>query len=214
MRTRVLISALASFAILFQISGKSNGLKFATGFKDGTYLEITSAINDATGLDFDIQKSSGSVENIQLLKEGKADLGLSQLDILANSFRYKKTVKEKIKILLPLYSEELHVLVSGNIKKLKDLTGKKVAIGPGKSGTRGTASIVLGTYGLDETKVSTSSDEIGSTLDRLQKNEIDAMFLVSGAPVKLLKNLPANSPFHLMPFSGENYKLLTGGYFP
>lgn len=101
---------------------------------------------------------------------------------------------KNIRYIFPLYSEEVHLVTTRNsgIEKLRDIAGKRVAIGVGESGTYLTASFILLLSGIDVEQV-----EIGG-VDALRRlllpaddaNKVDAMFYVAGTPVKLYTETP------------------------
>lgn len=88
--------------------------------KDGVELQITS--------------TKGSLENIQLLGSGKVDLAIVQLDaprFVSDALKQQKglDVFDKIKVVLNLYPEEIHVLSNKKeIQSFYHLEGKRVSV--------------------------------------------------------------------------------------
>jgi len=195
-----------SFGIVYALSG----LRFASGFLGGTYNQIARTMNHLPGMSFEVLETKGSTENINLLKNSQADLAFVQLDVLIESGKDDPAVGRDIKILLPVYREEVHILAAKTINSLQDLKGKKVAIGPDGSGTQATALSILKKLKLDkEISADNSSAEAG--LKKLLGNQIDAVFIIAGAPVKILSELNENTSekFHLLPFSKSEMRNFT-----
>jgi TRAP transporter TAXI family solute receptor len=108
-----------------------------------------------------------------------------------------KTIAAKLAAVYPLYKEEVHVLGDLSLKTLQDLHGKRVAIGPQRSGTYLTAKTIFFQTGVTPSKeVFLGGKE---ALDALRKGEIDAMFYVAGAPATLFsESTTADDKFQLI----------------
>ena len=198
--------------MLFMFHCKADySFTIATGPENATYHQVGGSLDLLDRIAVKTVSTKGSQENIQLLKDKKVDIALVQLDIYNNLLASDKELEKNIKILLPLYSEEVHLLASKNIRSIKDLKRKRVCLGDAESGTRGTAQIIIDVYKLtDKFKMVQCGFEDG--LKMLNAKRLDALFLVAGAPVKSLKKLKSKN-IHLVPFQGKGYKFLTAGYF-
>jgi hypothetical protein len=58
------------------------------------------------------------------IADHKADFSISQLDVLQNIAIGDRDLVNKIKILFPIYGEEVHIVVSKKISSLSELKGK------------------------------------------------------------------------------------------
>ena len=105
-----------------------------------------------------------------------------------------------VRIMFPLYNEEIHVLARAEIKDMGDLAGKKVAVGVKDSGTFLTSSLILDILQVKTgERVPLNPD---AALPKLLSGEIDAFFYVAGAPAALFKNNPIDgTKFHLVPIT-------------
>ncbi|RME88765.1 MAG: TAXI family TRAP transporter solute-binding subunit [Candidatus Hydrogenedentota bacterium] len=122
-------------------------------------------------------------------------------------------LKEKIRAILPLYNEEVHIIAKKSIKKVSDLKGHKVNIGPKNSGSEGTASILFKAFEILDVNVDQAP--AAEAIDKLKQGKIDAMILTAGAPVALLESLPASlkKKIHLVPIKKEEFEKLNLGSF-
>lgn len=163
-----------------------------TGGPAGTYIQIgrdIAGIGAQCGLTLNVVESAGSLENfVGVRKRRHTQFGIVQSDVLeylktyaANDPEIQQAVRG-VRIMFPLYNEEVHLLARREIGSVRDLAGKRVAIGKEDSGTFLTASLVL-----DILRVEADRRPIGATeaLDRLVAGEIDAFFYVAGAPASL-----------------------------
>jgi uncharacterized protein len=177
-----------------------------TGNVTGTYIKIGEDIKkiaEPSHISLQVFESAGSIQNVfDVRRKRGIQLGIVQSDVLdyirdISDDRELKAIATKLAAVYPLYKEEVHVLGDLSLKTLQDLNGKRVAIGPQRSGTYLTAKTIFFQTGI------TPSQEVflGGTeaLDSLRKGEIDAMFYVAGAPATLFaENTTADDKFQLV----------------
>src|SRR5439155_23429580 len=180
-------------ALLFPVHALA--LTIASGSAEGTYFNIAQDIKriaDKEGIAIEVVPTNGSFDNINLLGSGKVDLAIMQLDVLrfVAEIMLKETginVLQETKVVLNLYLEEIHVIAKNeNIRTLSQLEGKKVSVGPEKSGSALTAEVLLAGFGL---KIDAVFDAPEDAVQKLSKGEIDALIFVGGAPVPAFQNL-------------------------
>jgi TRAP transporter TAXI family solute receptor len=190
---KILIVTAVLFNLLF-------GVGFATGSKSGTYYPIAKDIIDVCGLNMEAYETKGSLENYKrLLKDPKIKFAIMQYDVLQYFKRLKNRNVNKIKMVIPFYDEEIHIIVRKDsyFTSLQDLEDKVVAIGKRGSGTWLTSKLIQ-----NATSIKFFEREIGTKdgLKKLMNNEIDALIIIAGVPTKLLSALPtkANKYFKLL----------------
>ena len=165
-----------------------------TGETRGTYYAIgqdIGALAEKTGLELRVLPSQGSLENLyRVFTAPEAQLGIVQHDVLywVRSNEGSETAQrmaERIKLVFPLYDEEVHVLARNDsgIERFADLAGKIVATGPAGSGTSVTAGVLFTLAGIQPAE----RVELGAAeaLAQLKRGALDALIYVAGAPVKL-----------------------------
>ena len=161
----------------------------ATGSESGTYHALGKAMKrvlEATE-DFSsvvVRTTDGSVENMRLIgSDGPtADLAFVQGDASPST---------DARLLATLYDEVLHILVSKaaaqDIHTIHDLQGKRVALGAAGSGTRQLSRRVLKHFGVEVREDLVMSPE--ETAQALSDNSVDAAFILSAIPSRLILNL-------------------------
>ena len=184
-----------------------------TGSERGTYYQFglnLQALGKANGYNVTVHTSKGSVENIfAVYQRPGVPLGIVQSDVLAfvNRVQTDQTLKriaKKIKLVFPLYNEEIHLLARrGAVTSFDDLADKRVAIGREGSGTYLTTRLL---FKLSEVApkemVNIDTDE---ALAALKAGKIDAMFFVAGLPVRLLtEGVTADDKFALVPITNKD----------
>jgi TRAP transporter TAXI family solute receptor len=191
-------------------SGAEIEKNIMTGGPTGTYIKIGRDIADlgrACGQTLNVVESAGSLENFSGVRSRRnTQFGIVQNDVLeylktfeANDAEIQQAVRG-VRIMFPLYNEEVHVLARTDIKSMADLSGRKVAVGVKDSGTYLTASLMLDILQVkDVEKVELNPDK---AMPRLQAGEIDAFFYVAGAPASLFQGDTIDgSKFHLVPIT-------------
>ena len=193
----VFLLTLASLCICPPRSNGSEAvfMNMVTGSVQGTYYQFgldLEKLMERNGIDLAVHNSDGSVENIYaVFKRPNTQLGIVQSDVLAfvakvNTDPVLKEIANKIKMVYPLYNEEVHLVGKSSLKRFDDLDGKKVAIGQEGSGSYLTAKLFFKVSGVNPAEmVEVSADE---ALPQLKAGLIDAMFYVAGYPVKLFRD--------------------------
>ena len=189
-------------ALLFH--GQALALTIATGSAEGTYFKIAEDIKQIgakEAIAIEVIPTNGSFDNINLLGAGKVDLAILQLDVLrvVAEIMLKESgfnVFQEAKVVLNLYPEEIHIITKNDkIHTLQDLQGKKVAVGPEKSGSALTADVLLGGFGISIDRV---FDAPEAAIKKLG-GELDALIFVGGAPVPAFHNLDKSFRFVTIP---------------
>src|SRR3954447_14084327 len=177
-----------------------------TGNVTGTYIKIGEDIKkiaEPSHISLQVFESAGSIQNVfDVRRKRGVQLGIVQSDVLdyirdISDDNELKTIAARLAAVYPLYKEEVHVLGDLSLKTLQDLHGKRVAIGPQRSGTYLTAKTIFFQTGITPSKeVFLGGKE---ALDSLRKGEIDAMFYVAGAPATLFsENTTVDDKFQLI----------------
>jgi TRAP transporter TAXI family solute receptor len=176
----------------FAKSGKPVSMGMVTGGVKGTYYQFglnLERLVEQNDIKLNVANSNGSVENVfAVYKRPNTQMGIVQSDVLAFVAKVQtdpvlKKIARKIKMIYPLYNEEVHLLGRSDIEDFDGLDGKRVAVGQEGSGTYLTAKIL---FEVSDTKPAAMITTGGSeALSQLKAGEIDAMFYVAGYPVKL-----------------------------
>jgi TRAP transporter TAXI family solute receptor len=180
-----------------------------TGKPTGTYIRFGQDIARVAahfGVRLAAQPSAGSLENVEaVLKRPDTPFAIVQSDVLdfiatfADDQDLQRTATG-MRMVFPLYNEEVHLLARPGIASLTDLTGKRVAVGAPDSGTLLTATLLLASAGvMAEEEVRIDTEE---ALAAMREGQVDAMFYVAGRPAKLFATGVAEADgFHLVPIA-------------
>ncbi|MCU0589022.1 MAG: TAXI family TRAP transporter solute-binding subunit [Syntrophobacteraceae bacterium] len=183
-----------------------------TGKEKGTYYQFglnLQQLMQQHGFEVNVIPSDGSIENIYAVyKRPGVPLGIVQSDVLAfvaklQTNQLLKNVAKKIKMVYPLYNEEIHLVGRQGIASFDDLANKRVAIGEEGSGTYLTSKLLF-----EVSKVSPKEMVLVGTdqaLAKLKAGAIDAMVYVAGLPVKLFsENISETDNLKIIPITNKD----------
>jgi hypothetical protein len=161
------------------------------------------------------QTTRGSIQNVDLVASNSLDSGLCQSDVAFWAFSGSGPYRgeeplAKLRAIANLYQESLHVVVRADspIASISDLKGKRVSLGERGAGTRATAILVLGAYGVSEKRFVGRQLPIGEAAAQLRDGKIDALFLVGSAPVPALAELAQTTSLRMLPVDGKPGEVL------
>ena len=200
-------------------------LRFVTGGESGTYYAFGSVIaqhaTNNAGVDVVGLVGNGSQSNVMELLDGNAELAFCQSDVMAYAYEGTNLFAEVGAIdcfstVAALYMEQVQIVtLDPEIKTVADLAGKKVSIGAAGSGVYFNAIDILGVYGLTEADIEPTYQGFGDSANALKDGQIDAAFVVAGAPTTAITDLATTKDVHLVALDDEHVaKLLeTSPYY-
>ncbi len=202
------VLAILGFVIAFQFVDPAppSTLTFSAGQAGGAYHAYAERYRDYLkpyGIDVQILKSAGSIENIERLKAGHADVAFVQSGIAKPA--------DSLQSLGSMYYEPLWVFLRADmpIQFLRDLKGKRIAIGLPGSGTRALGMQLLRQNGIEESNTTllplAPRDAANALIEtQMGKVQVDAAFMVSAASGSAVQALQQHANVKLMPIVRSN----------
>jgi TRAP transporter TAXI family solute receptor len=198
----VIVSALAISSMLAACggnegaSGDGEGLDtrlvtIGTGGSSGPYNIIGSSLaniySDQFGVNSKSQATGASVENINLIKEGKIEMAFVMSDVLTEAVEGTGNFSEKVgnvEQIATLYPNFVQIVTTegSGIETVEDLVGKRVAVGDQNSGVEVNARNLLSGHGITYDDITVDYLGYAEAADGLKSGAIDAAFLTSGLP--------------------------------
>ena len=236
---RLLTSAIAAALLLgtgaVHASEEISFFRIATGGVGGTYYPvgglIAQAISNPPGsrpcdkggscgvpaLVAVAQSAHGSVANIEAIAADHVDSGFAQSDIAYWAYTGTGLYENiepisDLRSISHLYAELVHVVVPGDSEanSVADLRGRRVSLGKEGSGTLIDARIVMAAFGLADEDVEAAYLSPEPSSDMMLNGELDAFFIVGGAPFLAVEDLARRIPIRLLPLDGpETEQLLS-----
>ena len=163
--------------------------------------------------------SDGSIDNLnKVYQDPNAQFGIVQADAAEYQKGVDKRMMSKIVMVFPFFSTEIHLVAKDGspINSLADLAGKRVVEGPEGSGTWVTVQVIKQLTGLKWNGFYASQSD---GMKAVAAGQADVMFVVAGAPVKIIKDttgiklVPLKHP-KLDEFGLYTKAMLTSGLYP
>lgn len=219
-------------------AGEPRYLRLVTGSLNGTYYpigellaQLVSTPPGARACDADgvcgvpdliviVQTSKGSVENVAAIQSGAAESGFAQSDVADAAFNGRDLFAggpplTRLRALASLYLESAHLVArkDSGIASVADLRGRRVSLDVEGSGTLVEARLILDAFGLASggtgpDQVQTVHVSPGRALDLMAAGELDALFLVAGAPAAAVSELLGEQAATLVPIAGPEVDAL------
>lgn len=208
-------AALGGLALLAWHAGPARALEtgvpdtgvIATGAPGGAAQRVGRDLADLAwrfGAALTAEPSRGALQNLRdLTRRPGVVLAVVPSDLLdflasaADDPELRRT-RDALRVVFPLYREEVHVLARPGIATFADLAGRRVAVGDPDSGTLVTATLLLATAGVRPKEELRLGGE--EALDAVRGGRADAMVEVEARPAAPLRDRVAvEDALHLVP---------------
>jgi uncharacterized protein len=209
-------------------------LLLATASTGGTYYPvgvamatmITSELGPTEQVLCSAITSSGSAENVAMLQNGEAQLGILQGIFAAMAWKgtglYEGRPVRELRGLAMLWPNVEQVLVlrrfmqSGTVADVARMSGEIISLGPRSSGSEVSARTILSTLGFEPGRAFTVANlEYGPSADALQNRRIAGIFLPGGIPTGAIAQAYASmgaDTVGLLAFTDEHLARLRARY--
>jgi TRAP-type uncharacterized transport system substrate-binding protein len=167
-----------------------------SGISTGLYYKLADDLVKLAGphqLTLVNRETLGSEDNFRkLVSTENAGIGFVQSDLL-DWMRHSTNGEERkqaelLRLVLPLYPEEIHVLARRQLLNLADLAGRHVLTPAGSQGSRYTAQNLLRTAQVQPASLD-GSQPLVEAMCSVLLGRADAVVFVQGKPVQSLVNL-------------------------
>jgi len=199
----VLLSAPAAHAQQF--------INILTGGTSGVYYPLGVAIakiygEKISGAKTQVQATKASVENLNLIEQGRGELAFTLGDSLKAAvdgdeeagFKTKLTKLRTIAAIYPNYIQIVATADSG-IKTLADLKDKTLSVGAPKSGTELNSRAILKAAGLDYKDLGKVEYlPFAESVDLMKNRQLNATLQSAGLGVASLKDLSSSNPINVV----------------
>jgi TRAP transporter TAXI family solute receptor len=156
------------------------------------------------------QTTDGSIANVEAIHAGILESGFCQSDILFWAYNGVGIFAERapltdLRLIANLYPEVVQIVVrrDAGMESIADLAGKRVSIDLPGSGTLADARIILSAYGLNEEDFEVVHLQSGQSMSLLRNGELDAFFIVAGAPTASVSGLVEEGIATLLPIADQ-----------
>ncbi|MBU3015669.1 TAXI family TRAP transporter solute-binding subunit [Poseidonibacter lekithochrous] len=215
-----LVGALSIPAMAAQFitigTGGVTGTYYPTG---GAVCRMVNKLKKETGIRCTVESTGGSVYNVNTIKAGELDFGISQSDTAYQAYngqgKFTGKPNKDLRSVIAIYPELLAFVArkDSNINSITDMKGKKINIDVPGSGTRMTTEIVMDAFGVKDSSLDLKS-ELKSTEgpNMLKDKKIDGYFGMFGHPTANIKDASNSVDINIVPIDGEQIDKLVKKY--
>ena len=188
---------MLAFSIVPIAASGEEKIDIGSGSEAGTYypfaVGISQVLNDKLkNVKVMAHSTGGSLENNKRMSAKELEMAMMQNDVAFYAYEDLEGVKlnQKLRAIGTLYPEDIHIVVrkDSGIRSLKDMVGKKIAIGNPGSGQRRNSVQILETAGI-VTFVTKDPAKFKAAVEKFKMGEIDGLFYTVGWPAKGLVDL-------------------------
>lgn len=197
-------------------------LSIGTGGTGGIYYPLGGALASLLSVadssrQYTAEVTGGSVENVNRLREGQIDLGMTLAVSAYEAFHGGEDYVQPfgdLRIVAPLYPNLIHVLVprGSGASSLDDLRGKRVSVGSAGSGTEQVARQLLQVYGMTYEDVDARFLTFSESASSLRDGAIDAAVISVGYPAAAVLEATTTGGARLLPLDRERMEILSERY--
>jgi TRAP transporter TAXI family solute receptor len=187
-----------------------------TGGTSGVYYPLGVALSELyaeniEGARTQVQATKASVENLNLLQQGKGELAFALGDSVKAGWDgveeagFPQPLTE-IRAIAAIYSNYVQIVANAEsgIKSLEDLRGKSISVGAPASGTELNARAIFAAAGM-------SYDDMGKveylpyaeSAELIKNRQLDATLQSSGLGVAFIQDLAATMPINIVAIPAE-----------
>ncbi|MEN5073826.1 TAXI family TRAP transporter solute-binding subunit [Isoptericola cucumis] len=185
---------------------RPDSLVVTTGGTSGIYHGYGVAVGDVLSQEqvpVDVLDSGGSVENLQRVADGTAQLGFSAADAVADAVAGRGAFDEPLPLcaLARVYDDFVHLVVREDspVRTIEDLAGRTVSLGAPRSGTALIAHRLLDAAGVEQDDLDGRSLGLAESIDALRSGDVDAFFWSGGLRTPGIDRLAESAPVRLVP---------------
>ncbi|CAN5584128.1 TAXI family TRAP transporter solute-binding subunit [soil metagenome] len=194
-----------------QLDSPAGQLRITSGARNAVYNQFATALaaqvhRRDSRLRVDVQTSSGSLQNLQRLRDGTADCAVTAADAAALAVLGQSpfTQPAQFQALARVYDDyiQLVTVAGAHIGSISDLRGKRVSLGSAGSGVRLISGRLLDEANLPISSIKPMSLDINQSVAQLASGTIDAFFWSGGLPTAQIQKLLADPRYQLVPLGG------------
>jgi len=200
------IGLIAATVALAPVAAQADQfINILTGGTGGVYYPLGVAISKIYAEKIkdskpSVQSTKASVENLNLIQQGKGELAFTLGDSLADAWKGNtevgfKSKLDKLRTIAAIYPNYIQIaaLKDSGIKTLADLKGKRLSVGAPKSGTELNARAIL-------EGASMSYKDLGKveylpfneSVELMKNRQLDATLISAGLGVSAIRDLCAS----------------------
>lgn len=211
-KPKLLLGAVAISLAASSFAAKAQEfINVLTGGTSGVYYPLGVAMGEIYGKGIpgaktQVQATKASVENLNLLQQGKGEIGFSLGDSVQEAVKGNKEAGfpaplDKLRGIAAIYPNYIQIVASqeSGIKTLADLKGKSLSVGAPASGTELNARAILAAAGLKyEDLGKVEYLPFAESVELIKNRQLDATLQSAGLGVASIRDLATSVPINVV----------------
>lgn len=212
---------------LAAVSASAQEVIMLTGGTSGVYYPLGNVIKKLVEKDFPTMKvtvmsTQATVENLNLLQQGKGTVALAQGDILSEAWKGNPEAgfpssRTKIRLIGAGYPNYIHIIARNDaaIRSVSDLRGKRISVGAARSGNELNSRALLGAADLSYADLlQVEYLEYGQSVDLMLKGQLDGAIISAGIGVAAVQRAMSQGPIGLVDIDPALVAKTKGLFYP
>ena len=186
-------------------------INILTGGTSGVYYPLGVALSkiyseNMTNVKVQVQSTKASVENLNLLQQGRGEIAFALGDSVKSAWEGDKEAGfpkklDKLRAIAAIYPNYVQIVASksSGIKTFADLKGHSLSVGAPKSGTELNARRIFDAMGMSYKDLSkTEYLSFGESVELMKNRQLDATLQSAGLGVASIKDLASSIPVQVV----------------
>jgi TRAP transporter TAXI family solute receptor len=225
-RKIVAVGTMALSLGLGSLSAKADEfINVLTGGTSGVYYPLGVALSEIYGKNIpgahaQVQATKASVENLNLLQQGKGEIAFALGDSVKLAAEGNEEAGfpgklDKLSGIAAIYPNYIQIVASkeSGIKTLADLKGKSLSVGAPASGTELNARAIFAAAGLKyEDLGKVEYLPFGDSVELMKNRQLDATLQSSGLGVASIRDLATSVPINIVAVPAEDVAKIGAPY--
>jgi len=225
-RKIVAVGTMALSLGLGSLSAKADEfINVLTGGTSGVYYPLGVALSEIYGKNIpgahaQVQATKASVENLNLLQQGKGEIAFALGDSVKLAAEGNEEAGfpgklDKLRGIAAIYPNYIQIVASkeSGIKTLADLKGKSLSVGAPASGTELNARAIFAAAGLKyEDLGKVEYLPFGDSVELMKNRQLDATLQSSGLGVASIRDLATSVPINIVAVPAEDVAKIGAPY--
>lgn len=225
-RKIVAVGAMALSLGLGTLSARADEfINVLTGGTSGVYYPLGVALSEIYGKNISgahaqVQATKASVENLNLLEQGKGEIAFALGDSVKLAAEGNEEAGfpgklEKLRGIAAIYPNYIQIVASkeSGIKTLADLKGKSLSVGAPASGTELNARAIFAAAGMKyEDLGKVEYLPFGDSVELIKNRQLDATLQSAGLGVASIRDLATSVPINVVAVPAEDVAKIGAPY--
>lgn len=188
-------------------------ITIAAGGTSGPYYQIGATMSqilaDSLGSDTSVQATGASVENINLIVDGGAEVAFVMGDATRQAIEgtgpFEGESYADLMAITALYPNFVQIVTTAGsgISSVADLEGRRVGVGDVNSGVELNAQMILEAHDMSYDDIEEDFLSYSEAIDQMKNGQVDAAFVTSGLPNASVLDLATTDDVVIVPIEGD-----------